>query len=501
MSALVSGPSWMEGKDPSGPVVICGGFADQAQASVVLKAEAHEPGGLRALLPLAVLVRAMHRDKRIVVCSDALGRSSGEATQAAAAIGAALFVPRKADGTACDISELAPDDLRNQFAETLAQAHEPGPANRYQLQPIAELLAQPLNPQWLVKGYLEKVALAVLFGESRSLKSFLALDMGMSIASGHDFHGLAVARGPVVFVAGEGAAGLGRRAQAWAKVNEVDLASVDFHVLGVGVPMLDGDAVDHLVAAIKALPVPPVLVVLDTLSRNFGPGDENSTPDMSAFTQAVDKLRNRFNCAVLVVHHSGISDRNRMRGNYALFAAADTVFKMARQSNTATLTCQKMKDFAEPEPLNFVANAVLLDERDEDGQRLSSLALKLCGAATPAQKPLTGARRIAHEALVAVLQDGRAHIDAWRAEAYRKGISEADTPEARKKAFQAARRALLDAGRIGVSAPYYWPLPGENGKTPGELPAIPTGGSGRCVSKTPPSPPVAPGQERGGELG
>jgi len=34
----------------------------------------------------------------------------------------------------------------------------------------------------------------------------------------------------------------------------------------------------------------PVLVVIDTVARNFGPGDENSTKDMSTFIQAATMI-------------------------------------------------------------------------------------------------------------------------------------------------------------------------------------------------------------------
>lgn len=50
------------------------------------------------------------------------------------------------------------------------------------------------------------------------------------------------------------------------------------------------------------------IIVPDTLARNFGDGDENSTGDMNRFVSAVGRMIERFGCAVVVVHHSWHGD-------------------------------------------------------------------------------------------------------------------------------------------------------------------------------------------------
>lgn len=47
----------------------------------------------------------------------------------------------------------------------------------------------------------------------------------------------------------------------------------------------------------------PVLLVVDTLARHID-GDENAPVDMGLFIAACDGLRERYRCAVLIVHHS-----------------------------------------------------------------------------------------------------------------------------------------------------------------------------------------------------
>ncbi len=41
----------------------------------------------------------------------------------------------------------------------------------------------------------------------------------------------------------------------------------------------------------------PVLIIIDTLHRNLGPGDENSAQDIAAYVKAADALRLRYGAA------------------------------------------------------------------------------------------------------------------------------------------------------------------------------------------------------------
>jgi hypothetical protein len=92
-----------------------------------------------------------------------------------------------------------------------------------------------------------------------------------------------------------------------------------------------------------------VLIVLDTMARCFGAGDENSTKDMNAFIAGCDKLRRAFpGCTVLVVHHCGW-EGTRPRGARAWEGALDTATKMERgEGNCAFLSVTKQKEFAKP---------------------------------------------------------------------------------------------------------------------------------------------------------
>jgi len=83
-------------------------------------------------------------------------------------------------------------------------------SSRTLLQHICELVSSP--PEWIIKDILPTESLSVLFGESGTGKSFLALDLCLSIARGSEWHGHHVDRaGAVIYICGEGASGVKRR--------------------------------------------------------------------------------------------------------------------------------------------------------------------------------------------------------------------------------------------------------------------------------------------------
>jgi hypothetical protein len=117
-------------------------------------------------------------------------------------------------------------------------------------------------------------------------------------------------------------------------------------------------------------------VVIDTLARNYGPGDENSTKDMTLFIDALDFwFRQRFGCCVLLVHHSG-HNMDRARGSSSLKAAIDAEYEVTKtEEGVITFQPRKMKDAEEPDPLAFRLESVDLGVVDDLGDPITSAVL------------------------------------------------------------------------------------------------------------------------------
>jgi AAA domain len=78
------------------------------------------------------------------------------------------------------------------------------------------------STDWLIEGLVPRRSKSVAFGQSDTFKSFLAADMACSVSTGHTWHGKPVKRCKAIYVANEGAIGVGRkRIPAWMAYHDV----------------------------------------------------------------------------------------------------------------------------------------------------------------------------------------------------------------------------------------------------------------------------------------
>src|SRR5688572_28145706 len=98
-------------------------------------------------------------------------------------------------------------------------ANSAGPVRRFYWAKEARSFAPP---QWLIPGLLQQNGLGLLYGESSSGKTTLAVDLGMRIAAGMKVHDIACQKGAVLHVAGEDEIGLRQRVEAFCRRHEID---------------------------------------------------------------------------------------------------------------------------------------------------------------------------------------------------------------------------------------------------------------------------------------
>ncbi|WP_419833082.1 AAA family ATPase [Endozoicomonas atrinae] len=240
---------------------------------------------------------------------------------------------------------------------------------------------KPIN--WLIKGFLEMDSLSLMFGEPACGKSFTAIDLACCVATGKDWHGKPVKRqGPVFYIAGEGFNGLSRRLMAWQVSHGYNLRNAPIYISQCAASLTDLGNARLVSASIEEIVeetggVIPSMIVIDTLARNFGPADENATKEMNTFINHIDQLlRARYQCNVLIVHHTGVGSKDRARGNSALKGALDAEYAVVKSDDEITITAKKMKDADEPDPIKFLFHPVRLPFVDEEGEPQYSCILK-----------------------------------------------------------------------------------------------------------------------------
>jgi len=206
---------------------------------------------------------------------------------------------------------------------------------------VAERGALP----WLVKDILPSGGLAFLYGPPGVGKTFIALDLAFSVATGRPWQGHETRHGTVVYIAAEGTQGMAQRINAWKGAHGVGQPT-QVYFLETPVQLHNEDQVQRLVTELKQQVASDTLalIVVDTMARCFVGGDENSARDAGKFLRGAKTLQSALGAAVVVVHHTTKSGEAE-RGSSALRGAADTMIEVTQGAATGIrIACDKQKD-------------------------------------------------------------------------------------------------------------------------------------------------------------
>nr|WP_255479489.1 AAA family ATPase [Quadrisphaera sp. RL12-1S] len=201
----------------------------------------------------------------------------------------------------------------------------------------------PTTP--LIDGLLARDTLAQLSGPPGSYKSFVALAMALSVATGRRFEEHDVpAAGPVVYVAAEGSSGMLARALAWCHLNGVDPDALDGQFYVVPEPVQLNGAVDVTEAVEFAAEIGAALVVLDTRHRCTLGLEENSSSEQGRAIHSAERIQRASGATVLVIHHSGRTGEHG-RGSNAWDGAVWSELRLTGADLRVKITCEKHKDW------------------------------------------------------------------------------------------------------------------------------------------------------------
>jgi hypothetical protein len=207
----------------------------------------------------------------------------------------------------------------------------------------------------LIDGWLYKDSVARIVGESGSFKTFVALDMALTVAAQQSlWFGHTVKGGSVIYVAAEGARGIRPRIRAWETEKNDGVRVKDFGVYPEPIQVL-GPEWPAFVEVCKQNDV--AMVVLDTQARVTVGVNENDNTEMGRVIEHAERLRRDTGACVVLVHHTGY-DKSHARGASSVYGALQTELSISRDSNgkkgmTLRLKADKQKDSEELGPVNF----------------------------------------------------------------------------------------------------------------------------------------------------
>lgn len=306
-----------------------------------------------------------------------------------------------------------------------------------------------LTNAWLVRNLLTLAGLALIYGSPGAGKSFFAIDIALRIAAGWPVDGRAVQQQPVIYIGAEGQNGLRSRVAAWRQHHGIE-DELPFALIPCAVNLLDPNAdlsrlIDTINEAAARFGQAPGLIVIDTLAATFGGGDENTTA-MIAYINNLAKLKDAFGATVLTVHHRPKDALNDTpRGHSSLMGAMDTIIRLdGTDTRMATITKQKDAE-AGPVILFNLVNVTL--GQDEDGEPVCAGVVNHLHISN--EKLSKAVRAILGALGDAIgLAEGSAVLEeTWRAK-WEEGLPTTMEDEAKRKAWQRARKALVQIGKV-----------------------------------------------------
>lgn len=239
----------------------------------------------------------------------------------------------------------------------------------------------------IVQGLLAYGSVSVVYGPSNLGKSFWVLDLAAAITTGRPFRDdLETDHGAVLYFSLEGKTAFQNRLDA-LRVRELIGEDTPMFISfdGIDLSMMPDPNDDSPIATYGEMIVETIkgiekaegrelkLVIIDTLSRAMGGGDENSGRDMMAVVSQIEHIKRETSAHICIVHHTGKDETRGARGHSSLRAAVDTEIELSKTlgQSITTVRVTKQRDMQVCPPMPFSLDVIELG-RDRRGDPITS---------------------------------------------------------------------------------------------------------------------------------
>jgi AAA domain len=212
---------------------------------------------------------------------------------------------------------------------------------------VGEISSACGTERWLVDELWGAHSVGVIGGAPKCAKTWLGLDMALSVATGTACLGkYAVPEpGPVlVYLAEDALPTVRERIEGMARHRGLDLGSVEVHVITASVLRLDRGA-DRARLWETTRRLRPRLLLLDPLVRLHGI-DENSAGEVAELLAYFRSLQREFDLSVVLVHHTrknaagGAAAGQGLRGSGDIHAFGDSNLYLRRTREHLVLSSE-----------------------------------------------------------------------------------------------------------------------------------------------------------------
>jgi AAA domain len=220
---------------------------------------------------------------------------------------------------------------------------------------VGQIKVEENAQRWLVEELWGASSVGVIGGAPKCTKTWLGLDMALSVATGTACLGrYAVPEpGPVlVYLAEDALAVVRERIEGMARHRGLELGQVEIHVITAPVLRLDRER-DRGRLWETARRLQPRLLVLDPLVRLHGV-DENNAGEVAELLGFFRSLQRQFDLSVLLVHHTrknaagGVAAGQGLRGSGDIHAFGDSNLYLRRTREHLVLSSEHRAAPASP---------------------------------------------------------------------------------------------------------------------------------------------------------
>jgi hypothetical protein len=203
------------------------------------------------------------------------------------------------------------------------------------------------KPSWLIDQLWTHQAVGVIGGSPKSGKTWLALEMAVSVASGNPCFGRFEVLSPglvLIYAAEDSAVAVRSRIESIARLHQVDFNRLDVHIITLDSLRLDRpEHQDRLESTL--LLYRPALLILDPLVRIHAI-DENVAGQVSTLLGYIRSLQRKTGAAIALVHHvrKNVSPNGgagySLRGSGDLYAWLDSFLHLRMHQGQRTLSAE-----------------------------------------------------------------------------------------------------------------------------------------------------------------
>lgn len=319
-----------------------------------------------------------------------------------------------------------------------------------------------LGGLWTIKRVLPATGLGVVYGEPGCGKTFVVVDMMMSVAREIDWRGMKTSGGKVLYIAPDGGALISNRLCAYRKHFGCEDDDIPFAIITAPVDVLglhDPTHIHQVKELIKRAEFNPDVVVIDTVSRSMPGGNENSPETMTSW---IDKAQDISpGKLTLGVHHCGKDTSKGSRGHSSLKGAADVEIEVADR----TIVVRKLRDGRDGEKFSFGLGVIDLGV-DADGEVVTSCFVTACDLPVTKTIRLSANECLMRDAIESAIKEFGGMLpqdidfpmkdgveETYVVKEFQKRYFEVTSgDDKRKVANQAMKRAVLSLCKLGIIA-------------------------------------------------